>query len=53
VAPIASGGGFKFASIHNVQPNVPGENVVAMWDSIDAVGLYDARAEAAAERADA
>lgn len=29
----ASGGGYVFASVHNIQANVPPENVVAMFDT--------------------
>ena len=25
--------GFVFAAVHNVQPNVPPENLVAMWET--------------------
>ncbi len=31
VADLAPGGGFVFAAVHNIQPNVPPENVIAMW----------------------
>ncbi|HEY4946204.1 MAG TPA: uroporphyrinogen decarboxylase family protein, partial [Candidatus Limnocylindrales bacterium] len=30
VGDLAPGGGFVFAAVHNVQPNVPPENVLAM-----------------------
>ena len=41
VADLAPGGGFVFAAVHNVQPNVPPENVLAMRAAIreaDGVG---------------
>ncbi len=31
VDDLAAGGGFVFATVHNIQPNVPAENVLAMW----------------------
>ena len=37
---LAPGGGFVFASIHNVQTGVPPENVVAMFDTAQAHGVY-------------
>jgi uroporphyrinogen decarboxylase len=30
VHDLAPGGGFVFAAVHNIQPNVPAENIVAM-----------------------
>ena len=44
VADLAPGGGFIFASVHNVQANVPPENIVAMWDAVEAAGTYPAGA---------
>jgi uroporphyrinogen decarboxylase len=37
VAMFAPGGGYVFASIHNVQPNVPPANIAALWHAIEAV----------------
>ncbi len=34
VGDLAVGGGFVFAAVHNVQPNVPAENIVAMRDAL-------------------
>ncbi len=31
---LAPGGGFVFAAVHNIQPNVPPENVIAMWRAL-------------------
>ena len=45
---LAPGGGFVFASVHNIQANVPPENVAAMWDAVEAHGGYPLRAPAAA-----
>ena len=40
IADLAPGGGFVYASIHNVQPNVPPANVVALWMAIEEAGHY-------------
>jgi uroporphyrinogen decarboxylase len=34
VGDLAAGGGFVFAAVHNVQPNVPAPNIVAMRDAL-------------------
>jgi uroporphyrinogen decarboxylase len=33
IADLRGGGGFVFAAVHNVQPNVPPGNLVAMWET--------------------
>jgi uroporphyrinogen decarboxylase len=33
IADLREGGGFVFAAVHNVQPNVPAANLVAMWET--------------------
>jgi len=40
VADLAPGGGFVFASVHNIQANVPGENAAAMWAAVEECGAY-------------
>jgi uroporphyrinogen decarboxylase len=30
---LAPGGGFVFAAVHNIQPDVPPENIRAMWEA--------------------
>ena len=37
---LAPGGGFVFATIHNVQADVPPENFVAMWEALMECGSY-------------
>jgi len=37
---LAPGGGFVFAPVHNIQSNVPPENVVAMWETLREHGTY-------------
>lgn len=41
VDDLRSGGGFVFASVHNIQANVPAEHVLAMWQVIEERGRYD------------
>jgi uroporphyrinogen decarboxylase len=33
IADLREGGGFVFAAVHNIQPNVPPGNLVAMWET--------------------
>ena len=35
---LAPGGGFIFAQVHNIQPDVPPENMVAMWEAAQEFG---------------
>jgi uroporphyrinogen decarboxylase len=37
---LAPGGGFVFATVHNTQANVPPENFMAMWETLQEVGVY-------------
>jgi uroporphyrinogen decarboxylase len=37
---LAPGGGFVFGSVHNIQANVPPENIVAMFDAAREFGGY-------------
>ncbi len=37
---LASGGGFVFATVHNIQSDVPPENIVAMLESLERYGKY-------------
>lgn len=34
------GGGFVFATVHNIQGNVPPENIMAMWETVQKYGRY-------------
>ncbi len=34
------GGGFVFATVHNIQGNVPPENIMAMWETLQEYGVY-------------
>jgi uroporphyrinogen decarboxylase len=37
---LAPGGGFIFAAVHNIQPDVPPQNIVAMWEAWKEYGAY-------------
>jgi uroporphyrinogen decarboxylase len=37
---LAPGGGFIFNTVHNIQADVPPENVVAMWQALREYGVY-------------
>lgn len=37
---LVPGGGFVFASVHNVQSDVPPENFMAMWETLQEYGKY-------------
>jgi uroporphyrinogen decarboxylase len=37
VDDLRGGGGFVFAAVHNIQPNVPAENILAMWAALKEV----------------
>ncbi|MEA3311550.1 MAG: uroporphyrinogen decarboxylase family protein, partial [candidate division WOR-3 bacterium] len=37
---LAPGGGFVFGTVHNIQDDVPPENVMAMWDTLQEAGQY-------------
>lgn len=37
---LAPGGGFIFATVHNIQADVPPENIVAMWETLQEYGTY-------------
>ncbi|MGD8624450.1 MAG: uroporphyrinogen decarboxylase family protein [Anaerolineae bacterium] len=40
IEALAPGGGFVFAAVHDIQANVPPENIVAMWEAWQAFGVY-------------
>jgi uroporphyrinogen decarboxylase len=40
---LAPGGGFVFTQVHNIQGNVPAENVIAMLDAAYEFGAYPRR----------
>jgi uroporphyrinogen decarboxylase len=40
IADLASGGGFVFTPVHNIQADVPPENLIAMWEALEEFGRY-------------
>jgi len=40
IGDLAPGGGYVFASVHNIQANVPPENIVALFDAAREFGEY-------------
>jgi len=40
VTDLMRGGGFVFATVHNIQGNVPPENIMAMWETLQEYGVY-------------
>ena len=40
IEALAPGGGFVFNTIHNVQADVPPQNLVAMWEALQEYGSY-------------
>ena len=40
IADLAPGGGFIFTQVHNIQSEVPPENVVAMFEAVKKYGKY-------------
>lgn len=37
---LAEGGGFVFSAVHNIQADVPPQNVMAMWEALMEYGAY-------------
>jgi len=40
LATLMPGGGYVFASIHNIQADVPPSNIMAMWEAWKTYGVY-------------
>ena len=40
IEALAPGGGFIFSAVHDIQPNVPPENIIAMWEAWQTYGAY-------------
>lgn len=40
IEALAPGGGYVFNTIHNIQADVPPENVIAMWEALQEFGAY-------------
>ena len=37
---LAPGGGFVFNTVHNIQSDVPPQNIIAMWQALQEYGVY-------------
>jgi uroporphyrinogen decarboxylase len=37
---LAPGGGFVFNTVHNIQADVPPQNILAMWEALQEYGVY-------------
>jgi uroporphyrinogen decarboxylase len=40
IEALAPGGGYVFNTVHNIQADVPVENMVAMYEALGEVGVY-------------
>jgi len=40
IEDLSKDGGFIFAAVHNIQSDVPPENFIAMWETLQAYGVY-------------
>ena len=40
IEALAPGGGYVFNTIHNIQADVPPENIIAMWEALQEYGMY-------------
>ena len=40
IQDLMPGGGFVFNTVHNIQANVPPENIIAMWETLQEYGKY-------------
>jgi uroporphyrinogen decarboxylase len=40
IGALAPGGGFIFSTVHNIQSEVPPENIMAMWNTLQEFGKY-------------
>jgi uroporphyrinogen decarboxylase len=41
ISELKPGGGFVIASIHNMQAQVPVENILAFWEAVEEAGTYE------------
>jgi len=40
VDALAPGGGYVFNTVHNIQADVPPQNIIAMWEALQEYGVY-------------
>ena len=43
ISELAPGGGFVFKQVHNIQPQVPPENILGMFEAVHKYGNYPVR----------
>jgi uroporphyrinogen decarboxylase len=41
IEALAPGGGYVFNTVHNIQADVPPENIIAMWEALQEFGAYE------------
>ncbi len=40
IEALAAGGGYVFNTVHNIQADVPPQNILAMWEALQEFGVY-------------
>ena len=40
IEALAPGGGYVFNTVHNIQADVPPDNIIAMWEALQEFGVY-------------
>ncbi|HEX3051997.1 MAG TPA: uroporphyrinogen decarboxylase family protein [Aggregatilineaceae bacterium] len=40
IEALAPGGGYVFSTVHNIQPDVPPQNAIALWEALQEYGIY-------------
>jgi uroporphyrinogen decarboxylase len=40
IEALAPGGGYVFNTVHNIQADVPPENIIALWEALQEYGVY-------------
>ena len=40
IEDFAPGGGFVFAAVHNIRSDIPPENLMTMWETLQEYGKY-------------
>lgn len=40
IEALAPGGGYVFNTVHNIQADVPPQNIIAMWEALQEFGVY-------------
>jgi uroporphyrinogen decarboxylase len=40
IEALAAGGGYVFNTVHNIQADVPPQNILAMWEALQEYGVY-------------